>query len=151
MRSSWATGVLMAAFGLGIALNIATVNPVLAAAPPPALTSQELYSNVYNGWKWWHVYCYRCHGTNAIGGQLAPDLRDPKLKWNETQFVKIVKVGFPDDGMQAWDKLLNDKQISQIYYYVIARSDKVLPIGRPDEVGPNGGAWVPPAGWPKPR
>ena len=53
--------------------------------------------------------------------------------------------------MQAWDKLLDDKQITQLYYYVTARADKVLPPGRPDEVGPNGGRWVPPQGWPKAR
>ena len=29
--------------------------------------------------------------------------------------------------MQAWDKLLDDKQITQLYYYVTARADKVLP------------------------
>ena len=27
------------------------------------------------------------------------------------------------------------------------RADKVLPPGRPDEVGPNGGQWIPPEGW----
>jgi hypothetical protein len=32
-------------------------------------------------------------------------------------------------------KLLNDKQIRQLYYYVRARADKVLPPGRPDEIG----------------
>ena len=144
-------GVLTAVFLSGIALNLATVSPTLAAAPPPPPTPAELYTDVYNGWKWWHVYCYRCHGTDAIGGQLAPDLRDQKLKWNEKQFVKIVQVGFPDDGMQAWDKLLTPRQIEQLYFYVIARQDKVLPVGRPDEIGPKGGQWVPPAGWPKPR
>ena len=51
--------------------------------------------------------------------------------------------------MQAWDKLLDDKQIGQIHLYVRARTDKVLPPGRPDEVGPNKGPWVPPAGWPR--
>ncbi|MBI2151039.1 MAG: hypothetical protein HYU27_10620 [Acidobacteria bacterium] len=51
--------------------------------------------------------------------------------------------------MQAWNKLLDDRQITQIYYYVIARTDKVLPPGRPDEVGPKGGPWVPPKGWPR--
>ena len=38
--------------------------------------------------------------------------------------------------MQAWDKLLDEKQIAQLYLYVRARADKVLPPGRPDEVGP---------------
>ena len=56
--------------------------------------------------------------------------------------------GIPDKGMQAWDKLLDRKQVSEIHLYVRARTDKVLPPGRPDEVGPKGGPWVPPAGWP---
>jgi hypothetical protein len=51
--------------------------------------------------------------------------------------------------MQAWDKLLDDKQITQLYAYVRARADKVLPPGRPDEVGPHAGPWIPPEGWPK--
>jgi hypothetical protein len=51
--------------------------------------------------------------------------------------------------MQSWRKLLDDKQLAQIYLYVQARTDKVLPPGRPDEVGPKGGLWVPPPGWPK--
>jgi hypothetical protein len=51
--------------------------------------------------------------------------------------------------MQAWDKLLDTKQINQIHLYVLARTDKVLPPGRVDEVGPNGGPWVPPNGWPQ--
>jgi mono/diheme cytochrome c family protein len=115
-----------------------------AAAPAPS----ETYVNVYNGWKWWHVYCYRCHGTDAVGTtNLGPTLTDPARKLPPAAFLKIVKSGIPDKGMQAWDKLLDDKQIAQIHMYVRARTDKVLPAGRPDEVGPNGGLWVPPAGW----
>ena len=63
------------------------------------------------------------------------------------EFLKIVQDGSAERAMQAWDKLLDDKQITQIYIYVRARADKVLPPGRPDEVGPKGGPWVPPAGW----
>jgi len=117
----------------------------VAAAQSPA----EVYKDVYNGWKWWHVYCYRCHGMNAIGGNLAPNLIDPNEKFALPEFLRIVRNGSADKAMQAWDKLLDDKQITQIYTYVRARADKVLPPGRPDEVGPNGGPWVPPAGWPK--
>src|SRR5438093_9607350 len=55
-----------------------------------------------------------------------------------------------DDGtMQSWAKLLDEKQITQLYIYVRARADKVLPPGRPDEVGPNGSPWLPPTGWPR--
>jgi len=114
--------------------------------PAPA-KSQELYQSVYSGWKWWHVYCYRCHGTNAVGTTLAPNLTDPNEKMRLQEFRTIVKTGSADGQMQAWDKLLDDKQIGQLFDYVRARADKVLPPGRPDEVGPKGGAWVPPPGW----
>ena len=118
----------------------------------PSLTAQGpsiTYDDVYNGWKWWHVYCYRCHGMNAIGGSLAPNLTDPNLKLTLKEFLFMVKNGSTDGTMQAWNKLLDDKQISQLYYYVRARTDKVLPPGRPDEVGPDGGHWIIPKGWPK--
>jgi cytochrome c len=119
---------------------------VPATAPQNAA---EVYKDVYNGWKWWHVYCYRCHGQNAVGGALAPNLIDPNEKLSLADFLHTVRNGIPENGMQAWDKLLDDKQITQIYTYVRARADKVLPPGRPDEVGPKGGPWVPPPGWPK--
>ena len=114
-----------------------------------AQTTPDTYKDVYDGWKWWHVYCYRCHGVDAVGTTNAPNLTDPNAKLTDAAFLKIVREGRADKGMQAWDKLLEDKQIKQIHLYVRARTDKVLPPGRPDEVGPSKGPWVPPAGWPK--
>jgi mono/diheme cytochrome c family protein len=110
-------------------------------------SADETYQSVYSGWKWWHVYCYRCHGQNAVGSTLGPSLIDPNAKLTLPEFLKKVRNGNPDKGMQAWDKLLDDKQITQLYSYVRARADGVLPPGRPDEIGPNGGPWVPPADW----
>jgi cytochrome c553 len=132
---------------MGVVWNLAAPQSLPAAAADPS--PEELYKNVYNGWKWWHVYCYRCHGTDANGTPLAPNLTDLNRKVTLKEFLKNVRDGFPDEGMQAWSKLLDDNQITQLYYYVMARTDKVLPAGRPDEVGPKGGPWVPPAGWPK--
>jgi mono/diheme cytochrome c family protein len=106
-----------------------------------------VYKAVYNGWKWWHVYCFRCHGTDALATTLAPDLIDPSRRMTRAAFLKIVRNGVPDKGMQAWDKLLSPEQVGDLFTYVRARSEKILPPGRPDEVGPNKGEWVPPAGW----
>jgi mono/diheme cytochrome c family protein len=114
-----------------------------------AQAASDTYKNIYDGWKWWHVYCYRCHGQDAIATATAPSLIDPNSKLTDAEFLKVVRDGRPDKGMQAWDKLLDDKQIGQIHLYVRARTDKVLPPGRPDEVGPNKGPWAPPNGWPK--
>src|SRR5262249_49010797 len=138
-RGAWVLAVGAAG---GVAGDVTT-----AQGQPASAKSQELYQNVYSGWKWWHVYCYRCHGTNAVGTTLAPNLTDPNEKMPLLAFKTVVKTGSADGQMQAWDKLLDDKQIAQLFDYVRARADKVLPPGRPDEVGPKGGPWAPPPGW----
>jgi putative heme-binding domain-containing protein len=112
-----------------------------------AQDSSEIYKRVYNGWKWWHVYCYRCHGVDAISTTLAPNLTDPNRKLTDEEFLQIVRDGTPQKGMPAWNQLLDDRQITEVHTYVRARTEKLLPRGRPDEVGPNGGPWVPPPDW----
>ncbi len=114
-----------------------------------AQESSEVYRRVYNGWKWWHVYCARCHGENALGTPLAPNLIDPNKRLTDKEFLEVVREGVLTKGMPAWNQLLDDKQIIDIYTYVAARTERVLRPGRPDEVGANGGPWVPPAGWPR--
>jgi len=131
-------------------LTLAAMIGVSALCTSPTAAAQgsaDIYKDVYNGWKWWHVYCYRCHGQDAVGGALAPNLIDPNEKLPLKDFLIIVRNGNPEKGMQAWDKLLDDKQIGQLFTYVRARADKVLPPGRPDEVGPKKGPWIPPQGW----
>ena len=140
-----AVAVYVAVTGSHLQSGLPLNTELLAAAQPKS----ETYSDVYNGWKWWHVYCFRCHGVDAVGTTNAPNLTDPARRLTARQFLRTVRNGVPDKGMQAWDKLLDDKQIGQIELYVRARTEKVLPAGRPDEVGPNAGVWVPPAGWPK--
>jgi mono/diheme cytochrome c family protein len=140
------SAIVVLAAVIGVASDLARLQ---SQTPAAAQKSQEIYQSVYNGWKWWHVYCYRCHGTDAVGTTLAPNLTDPNEKMSLKDFMQTVKNGSADGQMQAWDKLLDDKQITQLYNYVRARGDKILPPGRPDEVGPKGGPWVPPAGWPK--
>jgi mono/diheme cytochrome c family protein len=112
-----------------------------------APAAADTYRDVYQGWKWWHVYCYRCHGVDALGTTTAPNLTDPNEKFTRPEFLRVVRAGVPKTAMQAWNKLLDDQQIGQVYVYVRARADKVLPPGRPDEVGPNAGQWIPPPGW----
>jgi mono/diheme cytochrome c family protein len=140
------SAIVVLAAVIGVASDLARLQ---SQTPAAAQKSQEIYQSVYNGWKWWHVYCYRSHSTDAVGTTLAPNLTDPNEKMSLKDFMQTVKNGSADGQMQAWDKLLDDKQITQLYNYVRARGDKILPPGRPDEVGPKGGPWVPPAGWPK--
>ena len=112
-----------------------------------AQDTQDVYKRVYTGWKWWHVYCYRCHGLDVLGSRTAPNLRESFKTLTYEQFLQIVREGRPKKGMMGWKRLLDDKQITDIYMYVNARSAGVLPPGRPDEVGSKGGPWAPPQGW----
>src|SRR4029077_7390984 len=84
----------------------------------------------YQGWKWFHVYCYRCHGTDAFGGQLAPDLRHsvgPQGNVTREGFLRTATDGRPTKGMPSWKTLLDSTQIEELYTYVKLRSDGTLP------------------------
>ena len=129
---------------LGTSANLQSIGE---ATTQDSQDASAVYKRVYNGWKWWHVYCSRCHGEHALGSSLAPNLREPLLPYEE--FLRVARDGTPEKGMPAWNQLLDDEQITDIYVYVRARSENVLPPGRPDEVGPNGGGWIPPADWPE--
>ena len=142
-------GLIASAAALLFAISTAVAGqaPAQTTAAPSASAPVDIYRDVYQGWKWWHVYCYRCHGVDALGTTTAPNLTDPNEKLTRAAFLRVVRTGVPKTAMQAWNKLLDDQQIGQVYVYVRARADKVLPPGRPDEVGPNGGQWVPPESW----
>lgn len=88
----------------------------------------------YQGWKWFHVYCYRCHGTDALGSTLAPDLRhsvSPQGTVTGDLFLTTVRDGRIVKGMPSWNSLLNQRQIEQLYAYVKARSENRIAPGRP--------------------
>lgn len=110
----------------------------LAAAPQDTARDSLLVSDsIYQGWKWFHVYCFRCHGEDAIGGvnPAAPDLRwslSPSGKnFPRDSFVYTALNGRLDKGMPAWKALLDTSAIYELYQYVKARSDGWLKPGRP--------------------
>jgi len=88
----------------------------------------------YQGWKWFHVYCFRCHGVDAMGSDLAPNLRKSVSSEGlvtHDVFLKTVLEGRQEKGMQSWKELLDPKQVEQLYAYVKARSEERLVPGRP--------------------
>ena len=93
--------------------------------------------SIYQGWKWWHVYCFRCHGEDAMRPILptAPDLRwalSPNgANFPRDSFFNTAWNGRITKGMPAWNVLLDSAAIQEIYQYVKARSDGWLKPGRP--------------------
>ena len=88
---------------------------------------------VMNGWRWFHVYCFRCHGIDAVGSQIGPNLRESIKVLSHDEFIKVIREGRPEKAMQAWNVLLDASQMEDIYQYVLERSTGRLKPGRPDE------------------
>lgn len=126
----------------------AAPTPAAAAVPAPAarpvrdsVTDSLLVSDsVYQGWKWFHVYCFRCHGEDALCtptciNPLAIDLRwslSPQGKaFPRDSFVHVALNGRLAKGMPAWNVMLDTTAIEELYQYVKARSDGWLKPGRP--------------------
>ena len=98
-------------------------------AQEPAQVSEV----VMNGWRWFHVYCFRCHGVDAVGSSIAPNLRESIKALPHDEFIRIIREGRPEKGMQAWNVLLDASQMEDIYQYVMERTTGRLKPGRPDE------------------
>ena len=88
----------------------------------------------YEGWKMFSVYCYRCHGVDAMGGGLAPNLRHSVSSEGSVThevFITTVTNGRLEKGMPTWKALLSPEQMEDLWVYVIARSSNRLYPGRP--------------------
>jgi mono/diheme cytochrome c family protein len=94
---------------------------------------------VYTGWKYFQVYCARCHGDNALGTMAAPDLTYSVTEEGGVtadSFKVIVRNGAsdpsdPERRMRGFEDLLDSTLVESVYAYVRARSDSSLAPGRP--------------------
>jgi cytochrome c len=88
----------------------------------------------YEGWKMFSVYCYRCHGVDAMGGGIAPNLRHsvgPEGSVTHDIFITTVTYGRTALGMPTWKALLSPEQMEDLWLYINARSTNRLYPGRP--------------------
>ena len=135
------TAIVSAVTGVRVAESAAAQRPARARSVARSASKRGpdtllVSSSEYTGWKYFHVYCYRCHGVDAFGGQLAPDLRRSVSSQGSVThdvFLTTVKEGRIPKGMPAWSTLLTDDQIEGLYAYVKARSDRRLGSGRPHQ------------------
>jgi sulfocyanin len=98
---------------------------------PVYVRGNEVTHTIFTGYALFDSECYRCHGTDAIGGLTAPDLRASlNAGMTREQFISITRNGRP--GMPPWRGYLDRKDVEAIYEYVKARSVNVLPFGRPN-------------------
>ena len=101
--------------------------PIYAEGQAPKVTKE-----IFKGYALYNSYCYRCHGTDATGGELAPDLRKSLNSGMRQQtFLSVAMTGRQEKGMPSWDGFLSRDDMLKIYRYVKARSLDLAPAGRP--------------------
>ena len=101
--------------------------PVYVEGKAPKVTK-----DVFKGYALYNSYCYRCHGTDATGGELAPDLRTSLNSGVRQQsFIATAMAGKKEKGMPSWSGFLSDDDMIKIYRYVKARSLDLVQAGRP--------------------
>ncbi len=92
----------------------------------------KVTKEVFHGYQLFNSYCYRCHGTDATGGQLAPDLRHSlSAGMKRQEFLSVAATGKADKGMPSWAGFLSGDDLAHIYQYVKGRSLDLVPSGRP--------------------
>jgi cytochrome c len=95
-------------------------------------TGQKVTKQVFHGYQLYNSYCYRCHGTDANGGQLGPDLRHSLAAgMKRQQFLSVAMTGRKDKGMPGWAGFLSEEDVIHVFQYVEGRSLDLVPSGRP--------------------
>ena len=101
--------------------------PVYAEGKAPKVTN-----DIFKGYALYNSYCYRCHGTDATGGELAPDLRMSLNSGMKQQgFTSVAMAGKEAKGMPSWAGFISPEDMTKVYRYVKARSLDLVPSGRP--------------------
>lgn len=111
-----------------------TAPPSPAVGPPPAPSGPVATETEYLGWKYFQVYCARCHGEDALGSLAGPDLTfavSHEGGVTRDSFALVVRDGTASKEMKGFAGLLDDSLIGAIFAYVEARSQGRLGRGRP--------------------
>ena len=94
----------------------------------------------YSGFRRYHADCHVCHGPDGLGSSFGPSLVESLKTLGYEQFLDVVTNGrknvstssdkvMPSFGLNANVMCFVD----DIYAYLKARSDGVLPRGRPEK------------------
>ncbi len=118
-----------------VTLAVATLGTWASVASAQDKQEGRASKTEYEGWRQYMVNCARCHGDDAVGGVMAPDLRASVAKGavDSKSFATIVSEGRRDKGMPAFKGVMTDEQIAATYAYVHARAEQRLPAGRPKQ------------------
>jgi methanol metabolism-related c-type cytochrome len=134
-----------------IAIAVAAAGGLcLAAAAPAASPDEEKPYRVeggkvdratFNGYRRYGNSCLQCHGPDGAGSSYAPNLTESLKTLTREQFVEVVINGRQNVSASQQNVMPSFGHVEDvvlymddIYGYLKARSDGVLPRGRPQRM-----------------
>jgi alcohol dehydrogenase (cytochrome c)/quinohemoprotein ethanol dehydrogenase len=93
----------------------------LVLNPPPATAAA---ATVAAGTGLYAQYCSVCHGENAIGGGVVPDLRASNFLGNDFFYEIVLNGAMKDAGMAAFKQVLGKDDVTAIRAYLIKRANE---------------------------
>jgi len=113
--------VLAFKVGGAAALPALPPEPQLALNPPPATAGA---ATVAAGQGLYAQYCSVCHGENAIGGGVVPDLRASRFLGMDFFYDIVLNGAMKDAGMAPFKSVLEQKDAAAIRAYLIQRANE---------------------------
>lgn len=109
------------AFKLGANGELPELPPLAALPLAPDDFGSE--SQIQAGRSSYMRYCYICHGVDAIGGGVIPDLRHSAMNTSPEAFKTVVLDGsLLDNGMASFAEVLSEEDAEAIRAYVVRRA-----------------------------
>jgi methanol metabolism-related c-type cytochrome len=108
---------------------------------PYVVQDGKVDQHTFNGWRRYTESCLRCHGPDGAGSSYGPDLTESLKSMTEDQFKEVVVNGRKNVTTSAENVMPSFGEVEDvvlylddIYAYLKARSDGVLPRGRPPRI-----------------
>jgi alcohol dehydrogenase (cytochrome c)/quinohemoprotein ethanol dehydrogenase len=110
------------AFKVGGTAALPAAAPMtLVLNPPPATADTK---TVAAGEQLFGRYCAACHGENAVGGGVVPDLRASTFLGNDFFYEIVLNGAMKDAGMAPFKAVLEQKDAAAIRAYLIKRANE---------------------------
>ena len=107
---------------LGGTASLPPVEPrQLVINPPPEPADA---ASVAHGGALFAQYCSVCHGENAVGGGVVPDLRASNFLGNDFWYQIVLNGALKDAGMASFQAALNRDDATSVRNYIIHRANQ---------------------------
>lgn len=110
------------AFKIGGTASLPPLEPhELVIKPPPEPADK---ASIAHGQALFSRYCGVCHGADAVGGGVVPDLRASNFLGNDFWYEIVLNGALKDAGMVSFKSALNRDDVTAVRNYVIHRANE---------------------------